>query len=275
MLSYQHLYHAGNHADVIKHLSWLAVIQYLNKKDKPYSLFDSHAGEGVYRLDDMRNREKDSGVANLYDAASDNPLLSDYMSIISEFANQGVFPGSPAIANTAKREGDPLYLLEKHPSAYAALKAIVAQQMPHNVVCHRRDAFEGVIALSPPKIRRGAILIDPPYEQQQEYIWVADTVEKLVARWPQASILVWYPLLGQRSADKAESCGRMLSRLFAKTAERWRVELTISDPQAEQGMYGSGVLAINPPWTLADTISAALTDVCRLLANGASWQLHE
>ncbi|MFC3095781.1 23S rRNA (adenine(2030)-N(6))-methyltransferase RlmJ [Alteromonas sediminis] len=279
MLSYQHYFHAGNHADVLKHLCWYLTIDYLNKKDKPYTLIDTHAGEGVYPANDTRNTERLTGIAKLASSDTNSALLNDYLALVSKYSDAQQFPGSPAIAHALMRTTDKLHVIERHPSAYKALQYWAKSLKTDSIHCHNRDAFEGVVGLCPPKVKRGAIIIDPPYEQVDEYTWVANAVSHIIRRWPQAHLLIWYPLLGARAAAKAKACNTMTERLIhiaqGNQLEWCNSELCYTSSANEQGMYGSGVLCLNPSWVYADTMRNTLPNVVDYLGSGATWSVTE
>jgi len=277
MLSYQHFFHAGNHADVLKHLCWFLTLDYLNKKDKPYTLIDSHAGEGVYPAIDPRNKEKQTGVEKLQVSTSNPPLLNAYLAVLEHYADENQLPGSPAIASALMREGDCMHVIEKHPAAFGELSQWAKRAGNASVHTHNRDAFEGLVALCPPEIKRGAILIDPPYEQIEEYQWVVQSLKKVVKRWSQAQILVWYPLLGQRAKAKARACEDMINMLtqFAdqNSISTCKVELCYTDLEKEPGMFGSGVLCLNPSWVFSETMQHTLPAVAGFIGPSATWSV--
>jgi 23S rRNA (adenine2030-N6)-methyltransferase len=281
VLSYQHAFHAGNHADVIKHLCWIGVINALKKKDKPFTLFDTHAGAGTYDLnDDMssKNKEYETGISRLFvkgDGArnqqkqgqrQDLPaLLTDYLSLCEPFLAQQQYPGSPAISATAKRDSDNLHLMELHPGEFQKLEKNVSRLHAGNSHVHKRDGYEGLRALTPPKPNRGAILIDPPYERTNEYSDLVNGVEQVLKRWQQAQIVVWYPLLSERAGAKSGASEVMCNKLAALGKACFKAEICVVENTPDAGMYGSGVFVLNPPWQLDTNLDEALSNVVDML----------
>ncbi|AFT78435.1 hypothetical protein AMBLS11_09290 [Alteromonas macleodii str. 'Black Sea 11'] len=272
MLSYQHAFHAGNHADVIKHLCWIGVINALKKKDKPFTLFDTHAGAGAYDLTDAmssKNKEYETGISRLLiddKGVQDLPnLLADYLSLCEPFLAQQQYPGSPAISAKAKRDGDNLHLMELHPAEFDKLDKNVSRLRTRNSHVHKRDGYEGLRALTPPKPNRGAILIDPPYERVNEYSDLVKGVEQVFKRWQQAQIVVWYPLLSERAGAKSGASEAMCEKLAALGKPCFKAEIHVAENTPDAGMYGSGVFVLNPPWQLDANLKSALESVVGML----------
>jgi len=269
LLSYQHRYHVGNHGDVLKHLSWVSVIQYLNEKDKPYALIDSHAGEGVYHRELNEAHESNQGVDLLNSASTASDDVSTYLSILNKFKNDNQLPGSPAVAAELMREYDEMHCIELHPQANQQLKGFIkASNM--SISCHKRDAFEGLKALVPPKLKRGAVLIDPPYEQIQEYQLVKEAITEVIKRWPSGQLLVWIPLLGKRSPKKAKAADALIHTLQQLKTDKCDVvtcKLSTNDKSAQEGMYGSALIAINASWKFKESMSKSLSCVSDLMGS--------
>jgi 23S rRNA (adenine2030-N6)-methyltransferase len=255
VLSYQHSYHAGNFADVHKHLALVILLRRLLQKDTPLCYVDSHAGRGAYDLTGTEARktgEAENGILRLSDAAEMPPAVSDYLALVRSF-NHGngieTYPGSAAIAQTLLREQDRAVLLELHPQELPALRRCIGRD--RRIAIHARDCHEGLPALLPPPIRRGLVLIDPSYELKNEFRDVASLVSRSLDRWANAVYLVWYPLL-------AAGQHRLLLDALAERAppamlnSEWQL-----DPRAN-GMRGSGLVVINTPWQsdllLADAV---------------------
>ena len=265
VLSYKHAFHAGNHADVIKHLCWTGVIQYLKKKEKPFTLFDTHAGAGCYPLNSeqtQKNREFESGFDPLSGVNATSPLLASYLSAMNVYWQQQQYPGSPLIAARGLRLQDTAHLMELHPAEAGILSEVIRGVGAGNAHVHHRDGLEGLIAMTPPNPNRGAVLIDPPYERFEEYADVTRTVTKLFRRWQNAQVVLWYPLLSARAGKKSGASENMVDDLkdIAKTA--FVAELHVASPYDDTGMYGSGVLVMNPPWQLDEQLRDALDEVC-------------
>lgn len=245
MLSYQHEYHAGNHADVLKHSVLALLIRALQRKPKPLRVLDTHAGSGLYDLgspEAQRGREFERGIARVLGERPVPPELASYVETV-ESCNEGelrIYPGSPGIARSLLREIDHLELFELHPRAHAALEKTFRRD--RRVHVHRRDGFEGVLGVVPPPERRGLVLIDPSYETQNDFTRVLDVVPALHRRWANGVIAVWYPLL--RSPEARAFVRRLgaleLPRLF-------QVELEV-EPAGSFGLRGSGLVIANLPY---------------------------
>ena len=267
MLSYKHAFHVGNHADVIKHLCLIATLEHYKNKDKPFCLFDTHAGAGIYALTDpevQKNKEFTTGASQFFGYQAKNPILGHYLHCLSRFETHGILPGSPAIGLDCIRNQDSIVLMELHPSECRKLKANLQDE---RINVHARDGFEGIVALSPPRQKRGVVLIDPPYEQLLEYSKVVSSVKKVLSRWQNACLLIWYPLLGSRAGAKSEKSEWMLNELKLQTKDPiLNIHLCIDEPQKNQAMYGSGVAVVNMPWQLDETLSATMKEVAEILS---------
>lgn len=246
MLSYQHEYHAGNHADVVKHAVLALLIDALQRKPKPIRVIDSHAGAGFYDLTSpaaQRNREFADGIARILDARPVPPELSRYVGAVETLNGGDVllrYPGSPQLARMLLRDDDHLELFELHPQSCASLKAVFDGD--RRVHLHRRDAFEGVPAVVPPPERRGIVLIDPAYEQREDFNRVLDLLPVLLRRWANGVYAVWYPLLRR---PEARAYVRQLRAL--DMPRMFQVELQVA-PAGSFGLYGSGLVIANLPY---------------------------
>ncbi|RDV25983.1 23S rRNA (adenine(2030)-N(6))-methyltransferase RlmJ [Alteromonas aestuariivivens] len=278
MLSYQHAFHAGNHADVIKHLCWLGVINHLNKKAKPYTLIDTHAGNGIYPLDSeqaLKTHEYKSGIDVVRQQQAAGGLLGDYQKLCERYLSLNQYPGSPAVSVSAARAGDHLHLMELHPAAFQDLSARISGiGCEPQLHLHHRDGLEGGIALCPPTPKRGAVLIDPPYERKAEYQEVQAAVEKMLKRWRSAQLVVWYPLLSERAGEKCGASERMIRKLGQSGNTAFCAELIVLDRSQDPGMYGSGVCVINPAWQLDTELEQALKEVTRWMGPSSSYRIN-
>lgn len=278
MLSYQHGYHAGNHGDIIKHLCWLAVLRQLSIKQKPFSVFDTHGGAGLYSLRSeqaLKTNESAQGIERIRNANSTNALVKDYLALVAPYLAQDQYTGSPVITANALRDNDQFHVMELHPTEAQQLQYHMKHSVGRgNVHVHHRDGLEGVIALSPPKPNRGAVLIDPPYEQLSEYTDVVNTIKTVLKRWPQAQIVVWYPLLSSRAEAKSGASEKMLSDISALDTPLFDLQLIVAQDQADVGMYGSGVCVINPSWKLDETVSEAIKSLCPVLGESVTSALR-
>ncbi|MBO9495593.1 23S rRNA (adenine(2030)-N(6))-methyltransferase RlmJ [Thalassotalea sp. G20_0] len=267
MLSYQHHYHAGNHADVLKHWLLLACVRHMQKKDTPFDYIDTHAGAGLYRLDSAMARktaESDEGVLKLDWQKLRG--LNDYHGQIADDIRAKRYPGSPLLVKRLLRPGDKAWLYEMHPKTIAELR----QNCEHRRLCHVRqeDGFKGLPALLPTASRRALVLIDPSYEIKSDYQTVVKVMEAAYMKMPQAMLLLWYPLV-----DKQQI--RQMEKGFAKSRMRntHLFEMGVADP-GEPGMTASGMVVVNPPWTLADDFIRIMPQVSAHLAKDhkARWR---
>ena len=266
MLSYRHAFHAGNHADVLKHCILREVLQYTRQKDKPFSYIDTHAGAGLYRLDEgyaAQNAEYTEGIDKLIQAENLPQVLADYFAQIQVYADESarLYPGSPLIAQDLLRADDRMRLFELHPSDSSLLLDNFRGQ-GKQVKIEKVNGFAGIKACLPPPSRRAVVLIDPPYEDKQDYLHVVECVEDSLTRFATGTYMVWYPLL-QRPEP-----GEMVKNLQALNTDNWlNVTLAIESPAADgYGMFGSGMYIVNPPWTLPDTLQTIMPVLTELLA---------
>ncbi|MBB3141759.1 23S rRNA (adenine(2030)-N(6))-methyltransferase RlmJ [Halomonas organivorans] len=259
MLSYQHAYHAGNFADVHKHLTLYAVGDYLLRKKTPITYMDTHAGRGLYPLaaaETARLQEYQDGVARLWEARSrlaGTPLLDVWLAALAE-AQSGAsldhYPGSPWWLSHRLREQDQLRLFELHPGEHEHLSG---QAFASRVRYVHGDGLAGLLSALPVKTPRLCVLIDPSYERKAEYEEVAETVLLAMRKVRHAVVMIWYPLLpAGRHQVLLESLRDGGLRKI------WRSELTLDDPGERHGMYGSGMLVVNPPWGLGERINEAM-----------------
>ncbi|APX94826.1 hypothetical protein BWR19_18915 [Halomonas sp. 1513] len=283
MLAYQHAYHAGNVADVHKHLTLYAVIQHLLRKASPITYIDTHAGRGLYPLDAAEThklQEYRRGVAPLWQARSQlhgaSPLLDAWLSALGE-AQHGTgrldhYPGSPWWLARSLRAQDRLQLFELHPGEHAALER---QTLPANASRTYGDGLTGLLTRLPVATPRLCVLIDPSYERKPEYLEVADTLLDTARKARHALVMVWYPLL---PASRHQAMLEALRE--AGLRKLWRSEL-VQQPSGDRrhGMYGSGMLLLNPPWGLDAALGEALDAALPLLGEQAShrgeWWVEE
>ncbi|GAA5785403.1 23S rRNA (adenine(2030)-N(6))-methyltransferase RlmJ [Chitiniphilus shinanonensis] len=266
MLSYRHAFHAGNHADVLKHFLLVELLTYLNQKDKPYWYLDTHAGAGLYALTEgyaARNAEFESGIARLWQTPDLPEPLARYVEVIRGFNPDGklaFYPGSPLVAQRVMRRDDKLRLFELHPSDAKLLADNVAT-LGRQAQWQQADGFTGIKALLPPPPRRALTLIDPPYEDKRDYRHVVDALEEALRRFPGGVYAVWYPCL---SREESRELPQRLKKLPVKS---WlRAELHVQRPAADGfGMHGSGMFVLNPPYTLAATLGEVLPRLVALL----------
>ena len=277
MLSYRHAFHAGNHADVLKHLVLIELTRYLGQKDKPFWVVDTHAGAGAYALDSAhasKLAEYREGVGRLWERKDHPPAVADYMALVRRLNPSGglkVYPGSPFFALWTLREQDRLRLFELH-SKDARLLAENFANAGKQVVVSPTDGFAGLKALLPPPPRRGLVLIDPSYEEKQDYERVMKALKEGLSRFSGGTYALWYPQLTRLEAHELP---QRLKRLPAK----WlHVALRVREPAKDGfGMHGSGMFVINPPWTLHDTLTAVMPYLVSTIGSdsGAGYVLEQ
>lgn len=277
MLSYRHAFHAGNHADVLKHFVLVQLLEYFNRKDKPYLYIDTHAGAGCYGLEEAfarKNAEFEDGVARLL-ARKDVPAeLKSYLRIVRDLNPPGrlrLYPGSPCCAAPLLREQDRMRLFELHPADNRLLHQTFAEA-GSKVMIKEEDGFTGINAFLPPPSRRALVLIDPPYEVKTDYRTVLTALKECLRRFATGTYVVWYPRL---TTMHARELPEKLKRL---PLDSWlHVSLDVKKPsEGGFGMHGSGLFVINPPWTLPETLKTVLPWLKDVLAqdDGADFVLE-
>ena len=284
MFSYRHAFHAGNHADVLKHTVLLAVLRHLTQKDTALTVFDTHAGAGLYRLDgDYAQTSAEAAEGFLKLVASDlpkpvAPALQDYLDLVASFNSKGshkVYPGSPFIIHRVlqARDRDKLKLFEIHPTDVKTLTANIAQlEAGRQVAILREDGFEGIKKFLPPPSRRALVFCDPSYEIKQDYGRVADMVADALHRFATGTYAVWYPIIPR---PEAHDLPKKLKTLANKAGKSWLgATLTVKSSKLLQdsegevirpGLPASGMFIINPPHTLKAALQLALPQMVTLL----------
>jgi len=259
MLSYRHAFHAGNHADVLKHFVLTQVLKYFIQKDKPFWYIDTHAGAGMYELDEgyaVQNAEFRDGIERLWQDPELHPALKEYVALVRGSNPPGklkYYPGSPGFARPLLRADDQMCLFELHPTDYELL-CQGFERKGKKIQIAQKDGFAGLKAVLPPPPRRAVVLIDPPYEQKQDYAKVVDVLKESVHRFATGTYILWYPLL-QRPEPRL-----LQERLQKLELPSWlHVTLSVQSPSKEGfGMFGSGLFVINPPWTLKQTLEETM-----------------
>jgi len=257
MLSYRHGFHAGNFADVLKHWVLVQIIEHLKKKDKPFFYLDTHAGAGMYALNSeaaLKNREFDGGIAKLW-RRDDLPAgLRRYVDLVGQFNQEKAllrYPGSPAIAANLMRKQDRLCLYDLHSTEFKFLHALVEKD--RRIKTFHADGLADSLALLPPKERRGLVLIDPSYELSNDYREVVETLKKMHKRFATGIYALWYPVVERQRIRRLE---RALQD--SGIADMVLFELGIAADSKGHGMTASGMIVINPPWTLASEMRLVL-----------------
>lgn len=275
MLSYRHAFHAGNHADILKHLILVQLTRYLGQKEKPFWYIDTHAGAGDYALDStqaLKLGEFGNGIGRLWPLRQFPAAAGEYLAVIRAANVDGrlkIYPGSPQLARATMRADDRLRLFERHSRDVLHLRqALIGDR---RVSIEQADGFAGLKALLPPPTRRALVLIDPSYEEKGDYERVVKALKDGLQRFPTGVFMLWYPQLTRREAHD------LPTRLARVPRGNWlQVGLRVCTPAPDGfGMYGSGVMLVNPPWTLAATLRETLPFLVQTLAldNGASFTL--
>ncbi|QFI54018.1 23S rRNA (adenine(2030)-N(6))-methyltransferase RlmJ [Aeromonas simiae] len=273
MLSYRHAFHAGNHADVLKHAVQALILESLKKKEKPFIVLDTHAGGGLYDLRGewaQKKAEFADGIGRLWDEQARWSSIDPYLAIVRAMNDDGTltyYPGSPELSRRLTRAQDKVVLMELHNNEVESLRGNM--QGDERVTVHHRDGFEGLVALLPPTPRRGLVLVDPPYELKEDYFRVVETLKKAQKRWATGIYTIWYPILG-READRSRD---MLSAIAkAGLGDVLVAELEVAGQTPDWGMNGSGMVIVSPPWLLDKQIEAFLKPLCAKLAQGPGAQ---
>ncbi|MFT5140681.1 MAG: 23S rRNA (adenine2030-N6)-methyltransferase [Rhodothermales bacterium] len=262
MLSYRHSFHAGNFADVFKHIVLVEILDHLIQKETPFEYIDTHSGAGLYSLksaDSQKLQEYSNGIGKL--TAIDFPELARYFEVISSFNQPDeltIYPGSPSIGKYFLRPQDRAWLFELHPNDFKILRDYMSKSKKIRVHC--QDGFEGLNAILPPASRRGLVLIDPSYEVKSDYDLVVNRIAKAYKKFNHGIYALWYPVVDRRTVDKLES---KFVESGIKNIQRF--ELGLSDDTDERGMTASGMIVINPPWKLFDEMSNLLPKLAQQL----------
>ena len=277
MLAYRHAFHAGNHADVLKHTVLTRVLRHMNAKDKGYRLVDTHAGAGGYSLEGRHAQKKgeyERGILKLWDRDDLPEAVADYVSLVRGFNPDGrleQYPGSPAFAQLLLRPRDQLRLFELHPTDHRILASYLGTV--HGAEVFDTDGFDGLKGQVPPSTRRGVVLMDPSYEGNGDYGRVVGALREALARFAEGVYIVWYP-----QVSKLEAAG-LPRRLEALAPKGWlHARLTVQQPDTLGfGLAGSGVFVINPPYTLHDEMRVVLPYLTDVLGqyDGANFLLEQ
>lgn len=285
MFSYRHAFHAGNHADVLKHAVLIATLQYLTQKDAALTVLDTHAGAGLYRLDGdyaSKSGEASEGVLKLAQTPTEElaPILQEYLAMVRSF-NQGSgirnYPGSPFISQALLRSHDKLKLFELHPTDMRSLAGNVNQlEAGRQLAVLHEDGFEGVKKFLPPVSRRALLLCDPSYEMKTDYGRVLDMVTDSLKRFPTGTYAVWYPIIPR---PEAHDLPRRLKTMAVKAGKSWlHVTLTVKSNKTSErgGLPASGMFIISPPFQLKELLKPAMPQLVKLLGqdNNATFSLE-
>jgi 23S rRNA (adenine2030-N6)-methyltransferase len=280
-MNYRHVYHAGNFADVFKHAILALCVEHLKLKPQPFRVIDTHAGLGVYDLAGVeagKTLEWADGIGRLFGvdaaplAAELGAILEPYLAVLRAVNPDGrlsVYPGSPMIVRKLMRSGDALIVNELHPADGASLEALFARDAQVKVMA--LDGWTALKALLPPKERRGLVLIDPPFEERDDFEKLARSVAEARRRFATGTLLLWHPVKDQKTVDAFYAAARE-----AAGEKALRTELLIRAPVDPTKLNGCGMLIVNPPWTLEEKLRALLPFLAERLArgDGAGWRLE-
>ncbi len=255
MLSYRHSFHAGNHADLVKHIVLVEILGHLVKKESPFDYIDTHSGVGLYDLrssDSQKLQEHNEGINKIN--PDEFPELDKYFEVIGSYndsKSMDFYPGSPSFASFFIRKQDKGWLFELHPKDVELLKSNFSRRK--NIRVQHKDGFDGLKALIPPSSRRGLVLIDPSYEVKSDYDLVIDRVIKAHKKFSHGIYAIWYPVVNRKTIQRMENT---LIKSGIRNIQRF--ELGISPDADKRGMTSSGMIVINPPWLLFDKMSQLL-----------------
>ncbi|WP_315920317.1 23S rRNA (adenine(2030)-N(6))-methyltransferase RlmJ [Mesorhizobium sp. SP-1A] len=276
-MNYRHAYHAGNFADVVKHVVLARLVEYLKRKDKPFRVVDTHAGIGLYDLSSeqaVRTGEWRDGIGRLLDAGLDPKaadLVAPYLAAVRAVNPDGAvkaYPGSPMIVRHLLRRQDRLSAMELHPEDAARLKSVFEGDFQTRVT--ELDGWLALGAHLPPKEKRGLVLVDPPFEREGEFGRLADGLCKAYRRWPGGIYALWYPIKDREAvrAFRSELAGSGIPKLLD-------IAFEIRGPGREPRLDGSGMVVANPPYTLEEELRTVLPALLERLAldKSARWSL--
>jgi len=272
-VNYRHAFHAGNHADVLKHAVLLYCLDALKRKETGFAVLDTHAGRGLYDFagsEAERSPEWRDGIQRLWDWPEPPALVARYLEAVRGFNADGAlrtYPGSPALVTTNLRDQDVLMACELHPEDAGSLRRALPRQA--NVQVHERDGWEALGALLPPSQKRGLVLIDPPYEATDEMDVSVEALRATTKRFAHGVYLWWRPLKSGAVLDDADREVRGFVDRDTLRADLW-----VATPQREGKLVGSSVFLINPPYGLSDALKEALPFLSEALTKGQSgWKL--
>jgi 23S rRNA (adenine2030-N6)-methyltransferase len=276
-MNYRHAFHAGNFADVIKHIVLVRMLTYLQEKDAPFRVIDTHAGAGLYDLtseEAERGGEWLTGIARVMQARFSQAaieLVMPYLDIIRAFNPQRdlqTYPGSPLITRALLRPQDRLTACELEPNARKKLIEALRRDTQARVV--DVDGWTALSAFVPPNERRGLVLIDPPFEAKDEFERMGNGFATAFAKWPTGSYLLWYPAKSRRATDALAQQVAATTASAASPGKCLRVEFSVAPQAADTALASTGLLIVNPPWTLADELKVILPELEKPLGQGGA-----
>lgn len=285
MFSYRHAFHAGSHADILKHLTLIHLVEYLQEKPGALTIIDTHAGAGIYNLQDgfaTISKEADGGIYRLKHFAQDckdsgKPLdegIQNYLKCIGAENLDGeinIYPGSPFILARLLRPQDRLKLFELHPKEIDILRHNINQlKQAKQIDLYAEDSFARLKGLLPPPSRRGLVLIDPSYEDKQDYRHLETAIEEALQRFATGCYAIWYPIISRR--ESAALPDRMKKIATLHTRSWLQAELRVENAPGERRLQASGMFIINPPWTLQKHLAEALPILVKALGQDSGAQ---
>lgn len=296
MLSYIHAYHAGNHADILKHLTLSLILEHLCKKDKPFCVIDTHAGSGLYRLDDERAQktgEADSGVKKILaqtgagNSGFETQTGKRFFSLIQDYYARGEYPGSPLIENFFLRPGDEQILSELHPTAFEELKECFYNRRKlcdengfHFIepAIHKRDGYELLKAVTPPKIKRGLCVVDPSFEDASDFEKCGEVISRVHKKWTAGIIALWYPLVAHRSSEISMMKEQIAGSVDDSEPKILDIQMEIKRKEDMTGLaslYGSGMYIVNFPYQLDEQLKELMPALSEILGETANvWSVE-
>ena len=284
MFSYRHAFHAGSHADILKHLVMIHLVEYLQEKPGALTIVDTHAGAGIYSLVDgfaTVSKEADQGIFRLAKFAASNsvsPGIANYLECIrTENTSEEIatYPGSPFLLARLLRPQDRLKLFELHPKEIDILRHNVSElKQSKQIDIYAEDSFARLKGLLPPPSRRGLVLIDPSYEDKQDYRYLETMMEAALQRFATGCYAVWYPCLSRR--ESASLPDHMKKIALAHKRSWLQVELRVENAPKERRLQASGMFIINPPWILEKQLAESLPILVKALGQdgGADFVLQ-
>lgn len=273
MLSYRHSFHAGNPADIIKHLVLANVLEYMTRKDKPLDYVDTHSGAGFFELsssDAQKTQEYLDGIAKLWHYRGHNVAIKAFVDLVKSFNDDALafYPGSPKIAEQFLRRQDKGWFFELHPKDSVLLTDNLAHKKSLRV--RSEDGFKGLLGLVPPLSRRACVLMDPPYEIKTDYQQAAKMIIKAYKKFNSGTYMIWYPVVDRARIDLLEQ-----TLIESGVSNVQLFELATSADTQEHGMTASGMIVINAPWTLKATMDSVLPELVEILSDEAGFYRSE
>ena len=278
MFSYRHAFHAGSHADILKHLTLIHLVRYLQEKPGALTIVDTHAGAGIYSLRDgfaSVSKEADGGIFRLTQyiegcKRTNTPIAAGIEEYLKSIAAENIegelanYPGSPFILARLLRPQDRLKLFELHPKEIDILRHNIAQlKQSKQVDIYAEDSFTRLKGLLPPPSRRGLVLIDPSYEDKQDYRYLETAMEEALTRFATGCYAIWYPVISRRESMALPD---RMKKIAATHKRSWlHTELRVENAPGERRLQSSGMFIFNPPWTLEKNLAEALPILIKAL----------